>query len=186
MIFDKYWGDNVYGFDQQLIASKGVLETCDVGEILRTRIPGCVKAVETDKATDRKGVDWWALLKNGQKIGVDVKHRQKDCQRFGNDDVALETWSVLNQQVGWTRDHRKLCGWVLWVWGDTGRFLLLPFPAVCAVFSENWQRWGESYQRSTQTTRETKRGPGWQSECVFVPRAVLVESVVDWFSGSIA
>lgn len=176
---------NAYSFDQQLIASKGVLETCDVSQILQTHIPGCMRSEQADPEADRSGVDWWAILANGERIGVDVKHRPRDCMRFGNDDVALETWSVVGKQIGWTRDSKKKCAWVMWIWADTGRFLLLPFPAVCAVFSDNWKNWVDNYKTCKQTTRPTKSRSGWESECVFVPRTVLLNAVTEWFNGAI-
>ena len=82
--------DNVYGFDRQLIASKGILESCDVRQILFDRLPGCVDADPTDSETDRTGVDWIATLKSGACANVDVKFRDKDCQKFGSDDLALD------------------------------------------------------------------------------------------------
>lgn len=176
---------NAYGFDQQLIASKGVLETFDVAEILQARIPGCVQSEQADADSDRSGVDWWAILENGQRIGVDVKHRPKDCMKFGSDDVALETWSVVGKKIGWTRDSNKACAWVLWVWADTGRFLLVPFPAICGVFSENWRQWASKYRTCRQITKSTKVRSGWESECVFVPRAVLLNAITKWFNGAI-
>lgn len=184
MIFDDYWPENVYSFDKKLIASKGVIESCDVGEILRLRLPGCVKAVPTSSEVDRTGVDWLATLSSGRVVGVDVKIREKDCMRFGSDDVALETWSVVGSHVGWTRDEAKVCEWVLWVWKDTGRFFLVPFLPLCSVFGQHWESWGSTYKRRTQRTTRDYRS--WESECVFVPRTVIVDAISDWYGGTLA
>jgi hypothetical protein len=186
MIFDSFWAENEYGFDQQLIASKGVLQSCDVAEILRTVLPGCLSAHEADKESDKSGVDWIACMASGRKVGVDVKHRTKDCMAYGNDDLALETWSVVDKKVGWTRDERKTCEWVLWVWADTGRFCLMPFLPLCAVFREKWQDWRIIYQPETQKTLATKSRQGWKSECVFVPRNVVIEEVTQWCNSTIS
>lgn len=177
--------ENSFGFDRQLIASNGVIQSCDVSEILRERIPGCVSARKTDKDLDRRGIDWIAELANGRSVGVDVKARTKDYATRGEDDLALETFSVINTKPGWTRDESKLCEYVLWLWSDTGRFCLMPFPPLCGVFKANWQEWRTIYRRSVQRTPESLTRPAWRSECVFVPRLVVIESVVDWCNGTI-
>lgn len=177
--------ENSYGFDQQLIASNGVIQSCDVSEILRARIPGCLKAKKTDKELDRRGVDWLADLSNGRSVGVDVKARTKDYAARGEDDLALETFSVIDTKPGWTRDEAKLCEWVLWLWSDTGRFCLMPFPPLCGVFQANWQEWRRIYRCSVQRTPESRTRSAWRSECVFVPRQVVIDAVVDWCNGTI-
>lgn len=183
MIFDDYWQDNVYSFGEKLVASKGILESCDVREILMSRLPGCIDASPSDEELDRTGVDWTAALCCGRDVGVDVKIREKDCISFGNDDVALETWSVIGSQVGWTRDKSKACEWVLWVWKDTGRFFLVPFLPLCSVFSQRWTEWRETYKPRTQTTTRGHRS--WKSECVFVPRNVVVNAISAWYGSSL-
>lgn len=184
MKFNRFERDSVFGFNHQLIASKGIVESCDVRQILMERLPGCVDAYSTDTDVDRTGVDWIAKLSSGRECNVDVKMRERDCQAFGNDDVALETWSVVNKAVGWTRDESKACEWVLWVWKDTGRFLLVPFLPLCGVFSHKWQEWRIIYGARQQITKCD--GRRWQSECVFVPRVVVLDSLVQWFGGSVA
>jgi len=184
MIFDDFWEDNVYSFDDKLVASKGIVESCDVREILTMRLPGCLEVKQTDPEIDRTGVDWIAEVDSGRIVGVDVKHREKDCRAFGDDDLALETWSVVDCQVGWTRDKSKACEWVLWVWKDTGRFFLVPFAPLCSVFSENWWLWRKQYK--TRQQRTTRDGHSWKSECVFVPREVVVDAISDWYCGSVA
>ena len=176
--------ENSYGFSQQLIASNGVIQTCDVGEILTARLPGCVRVEKSDISSDRSGVDWWAVMSNGRKVGVDFKGRAKDCLTYGSDDLALETWSAIDAKIGWTRDAGKMCEWILWVWSDTGRFCLMPFPPLCGVFQRNWVEWRGVYQTSTQKTTATDSRPGWKSECVFVPRDVVIGSVTDWCNGT--
>lgn len=183
MIFDDYWQDNHYSFNNELVASKGILESCDVREILTLRLPGCVDADPADEELDRTGVDWMAKLCSGKNVGVDVKTRKKDCKNFGNDDVALETWSVVGSKVGWSRDKSKACDWVLWVWKDTGRFFLVPFLPLCYVFCKNWVECREIYEPRTQTT--TRGGNSWKSECVFVPRNVVVDAISDWYHGDL-
>ena len=177
--------ENSYGFDEQLIASNGIIQSCEVSGILRARLPGCVSVRKTSPDLDRRGVDWIAGLANGRTVGVDVKSRTIDYAARGNDDLALETFSVIDTKPGWTRDHTKLCEWVLWLWSDTGRFCLMPFPPLCGVFQANWQEWRKIYRPHIQRTPESATRPEWRSECVFVPRQVVIDSVVDWCNGTI-
>lgn len=186
MIFEDSWFEKSYSFEKKLIASKGLIESCDVLEILRLRLPGCVDAVSTSTEIDRTGVDWLATLLSGRVVGVDVKTRDKDYLRFGHDDVALETWSVIGSRVGWTRDESKVCEWVLWVWKDTGRFFLVPFLPLCCVFAQRWEDWSEIYKKAIQRTPSTSKFKSYQSECVFVPRSVIVDAIADWYGGTLA
>jgi hypothetical protein len=97
----------------------------------------------------------------------------------GQDDLALETWSVIGQRVGWTRDTGKTTDYVLWFWQDTGRFFLASFPALCTVFASHWEQWWTQYR-----TRQQDSG-GWRSECTFVPRDALVDALNMWGAGHV-
>lgn len=100
----------------------------------------------------------------------------------GYDDLALETWSVVPDErnegkVGWTRDSTKRTDYTLWFWQDTGRFFLVAFPPLCAVFWRYWTLWRDHYQTERQSSGD------WQSECVFVPRPVVVAKLNGWRQG---
>lgn len=183
MRFNRTFAKAPSSFEGELNASKGIVESCDVADILRLRIPGCLSVTPTDAEVDRSGVDWIATLQCRRSVGIDVKYRRKDCRAYGNDDLALETWSVVGSKPGWTRDVTKACEWILWVWGDTGRFCMIPFLPLCCVFESNWHSWALRYGlRTQQTSRGATR---WQSECVFVPRKIVVDSVVEWCNGEL-
>lgn len=117
--------------------------------------------------------------RNLPALSVDVKVRSKDYSLRGKDDLALETWSVKGQKVGWTRDTAKRTDYILWFWQDTGRFFIVSFPALCRVFCHHWQKWLGKYEHETQDSGR------WQSECVFVPRAVVRRALEQWSGGTI-
>lgn len=170
-----------YEFGERMVMSQGVIDGADVDGILLDNIPGA-KAVE--KATveqDRSGTDYWVLHARGDPLSIDVKARNTDFALRGQDDLALEIWSVVDAvdasgrpldrhgKVGWTRDVTKRTDYVLWLWRDTGRFCLVPFMMLCRVFLDKWREWSGHYKSPRQFT-PTAGGGGWYSQCVFVPR----------------
>ncbi len=164
-------------FSEQLARSHGSDNAIEA--ILLANIPGAVAVHKSHKTNDRKGTDFWVELSSGTHLSVDVKVRAEDWsakeEPDAADDLALETWSVVEQRkIGWTRDETKRTEYVLWYWQDTGRWCLLPFPMLCHVFRQNWQTWSQQYDTHRQFTREYG---GYHSECVFVPREAVWDEI---------
>lgn len=139
-----------------------------------------------ETSDDKNGTDFWMHRDfDLPALSIDVKVREPDYSVHLNplkraDDVALETWSVCYSRIGWTRDPSKRTDFILWYWPDTTRFYLVSFPSLCCVFQRYWEQWRDEFRTATQTS------PGWKSQCVFVPRAVLQEKLDHWAAGSIA
>jgi len=165
-----------YDFQERLLWSKGFLGE-GIAAILKNRLPNCHKVVKADETEDRQGTDYWALRDGLPKLAIDVKVRSRDYAPEGQDDLALETWSVIDEKIGWTRDAEKRTDYVLWYWQDTGRFCLISFHALCWAFTRHWQAWKRKYKVAIQESSS------WQSECVFVPRAVVLGSLARWQTG---
>lgn len=170
-----------YDFDERMAFSRG----CDqrgIVMILLDRIPGAVAVEPAGRSDDKSGTDYWVKRRPPLRpLSVDVKVREHDWAEEGRDDLALETWSVLGEKPGWTRDDSKATDYVLWFWRDTGRFVLLPFPALCRAFRSHWLEWATRYGVHRQSTNS--RGRSWVSECVFVPRDVVMREVMAWCDG---
>lgn len=169
-----------YDFRERLEWSEFVSDTNDdLFTILRARIPGCVNVVRASQEDDRNGTDYWAHRSAGLRpLSIDLKARQIDpIDRWGIDDLALETWSVVGDKPGWTRDSRKKTDYILWLWVPTRRFFLVPFPALCSVFQRYWKQWSVTYRTHKQNSGR------WESECVLVPRAVLIDTFARWSAG---
>lgn len=175
-----------YGFGNRMAMSQGVACNADVRSVLLAQIPGAVNVHAADVTNDKQGVDWWVELSTAKHLAVDAKVRAQDwaSSHPNEDDVALETWSVVESAiVGWTRDSAKRCDYVLWLWKDTGRFCLVPFPMLCRVFGEHWRAWSKRYKTAQQFT---SRGTGgYHSECVFVPRRELWASIYRQYGGQL-
>lgn len=173
-----------YGFDERFRMSNGRLANADVSDILRSSIPGSISVTRAGESDDRLGIDWWVERANERSLSVDVKIRSRDYSAVNpkSDDLALETWSVVEREViGWTRDEAKRCDFILWLWKDTGRWCLLPFPMLCRVFQELWQDWRATYRTERQKT--TDRGTPYHSEVVFVPRRLIWREMYEKYGG---
>lgn len=171
-----------YDFHERLAMSHGVSQSATVESILMANVPGAVAVQKASKTEDKSGVDWFVKIKNGKRLGVDCKIRSVDYANRGKDDLALETWSVIeNNKVGWTRDSNKQTDYILWLWQDTGRWCLIPFHLLCAVFSNRWQEWKQVHKYSQQHT--PGNGTGYHSECVFVPRLEVWRAIYEQFGG---
>lgn len=175
-----------YGFEERLAMSSGVAASADVRSILLKHIPGAVNAHQAATVNDRQGIDWWVEMSTAKHLAVDAKVREQDwaARNPYEDDLALESWSVVEKQVpGWTRDVNKKCDYVLWLWKDTGRFCLVPFPMLCGVFSRRWQSWRVDYKTRQQHT--PRANGGYHSECVFVPRRELWAEIYRQYGGQL-
>lgn len=174
-----------YGFAEQMAMSQGHAVGKSVGEILITNIPGAVNAMPAHSSNDRSGTDWWVEHRASKHLSVDCKVRKEDwaIKPRPEDDLALETYSVKEEaKVGWTRDKSKRTDYVLWLWTETGRWCLLPFPMLCAVFTREWANWRIQFKTREQVT-PLKNGGCYHSECVFVPRKLVWSHIYKQYSG---
>lgn len=174
-----------FDFAERLSMSAGNSASRNLEVILVSEIPGAVSATPAAQVNDRQGVDWWVEMSTARHLAVDCKVRATDwaATHPDEDDLALETFSVVEKGIaGWTRDANKRCDYILWLWTDTGRFCLLPFPMLCKVFSANWEQWRAKYK----TRRQFTTGRNYHSECVFVPRKVVWAEIYRRFGGQLS
>jgi hypothetical protein len=174
-----------FSFSECLAFADGHAPTVEaVGKIIADRIPGFVSIERADFSSDKDGTDFFITRRGNEALRLDLKLRGTDCMNFGADDLALETWSKIElKRVGWTRDERKNSDFILWFWKDTGRFFLVSFPCLCSVFRRFWEVWAQRYQTAIQDNMsEWER---WQSQCVFVPRQIVLDAILKWQSSSV-
>lgn len=173
-----------YSFEERLAFSKSQVNE-SLARILKARLPGVFNVEIAETSEDRQGTDFWAVRDlDLPDLSIDLKVRDKDWSahpdpRKRADDLALETWSVCGSKVGWTRDETKRTDFVVWYWLDTGRFFIVSFPALCKVFQMYWEKWSMEYRCFKQDSGN------WQSECVFVPRAIVMEKLNHWATGCV-
>jgi hypothetical protein len=173
-----------YEFHEKLKASEGVCESASIESIVLSSIAGAVSVVKSTECDDRNGTDWWVECENNNRLSIDAKVRDQDWSRKGHDDLALETFSVVEKNIyGWTLDKTKRTDFILWLWKDTGRWCMVPFPMLCTVFHENLAAWVAKYKVARQFTPRV--GGGYHSECVFVPRRELWATIYKRYSGAV-
>ena len=175
-----------YGFDDRMVMSQGVSDDADIEGILRGALTGVIGIRAASLEDDRNGTDWWVDRVNGRSLSIDVKARREDFALRGQDDLALELWSVMataweGGSIGWTLDPRKQTDYILWLWHESGRWCLVPFPLLSAAFKVNYDEWC-SYKHAVQTSH--RNGRSWKSECVYVPRVVVWRAMYSLFGGA--
>jgi len=172
-----------FDFNERLAFSNGYTRDVDnTLTFLRHRIPCFAGVRKAAELNDKRGCDYYVERTGLYSLGIDLKLRGEDFSVQGSDDLALETFSVIEtEQVGWTRDASKAADYILWIWKDTGRFFLVPFPPLCAVFQKHWQEWRCRYKTAQQRTSGPRSR--WHSECVYVPRQTVINHIEKWMSG---
>jgi hypothetical protein len=171
-------GVTQFGFTEQLRWSQGVAANVAVEDILLSAIAGAREVRRATTGEDRTGTDWWVDLPAGHSLSVDLKARAEDWKERGEDDLALETWSVVEREVlGWSLDLEKRTDYILWWWKNTGRWCLVPFPMLRTVCSELLEEWKGKYKTRRQSTEGR-----YHSECVFVPRRVVWAAIYKRFA----
>lgn len=173
--------EHIFDFGEQLRMSHGVSSSFDFRDVLLCEIPNATAVKRASDHEDRTGTDWWVERQNNKPLSIDLKARETDHEPQGQDDLALETWSVIEKGIiGWTRNPSKGSDYILWFWKDTRRWCLIPFPMLCRVFSLLWQEWKQTYKTAKQKT--DLNGYIYHSECVFVPREVVWTNLIEHYS----
>lgn len=168
-----------YGFKDRFLVAEDADDP--VRHILMQEFYGAVRVWRSTESDDRRGTDYWVDILNGREISIDAKIRDHD---FGQDDVALELWSVIEKdKVGWTLDSTKRTEQVLWYWKDTQRFVILPFPQLCRAFREHLEPWSAKYKHAIQYTPDHG---GYHSECLFVPRREIGAAIYRLSEGTLS
>ena len=172
-----------HSFSDKLDGSRDSSTSAKIMSILLKNIPGAVAVYPAHACNDRRGTDFWVENRRGDHLSVDAKVRAEDwaAKPEPADDLALETWSVVEtEKIGWTRDASKRSDYIVWYWSDTGRWCLLPFPMLCQVFQKHWQQWSQRYGTHRQYTPDYG---SYHSECVFVPRTEVWNTIYGHYSG---
>lgn len=150
---------------------------------VRTVLAQDIEAVSVTVATkdeDRHGIDYWARLRDGHKVSVELKRRRIN---FG--DIYLETVSRVEEGiVGWALDDTKQSDLLLFLWPEW--HLLIGYPQLRATFKRNRARYEKAYGVKRAATKKagTVR---WHTDNVPVPIAVLLSDMygrVEWPVGT--
>ena len=165
----------VHDFDAKLAESDNNRVRALVHTALQDRFGSNYLAIhKAALANDRHGADYLAEFRHGQTRLIEAKVRPEDWLPRGQEaDLALETWADIDKQVvGWTRDTAKLSDYLVFVWLESGRSLLLDARLLRAWFCEYWEtlrtKHGGKIIPSKRGCRE------WRSETIYVPHREVV------------
>jgi len=171
---------NEFDFKQCLAFSYGVTQETHP-ETIKSLIPGCIMVDQSEINDDLSGIDFWATLRGGAKLRIDIKARSGGCSNYWISNIpelALEKWSCIPQdgspgKTGWTLDESKLTDYTLHVFDqiDTLEVFLLPFQLLRIAFRHNIKSWSNKYRSAKQNNGS------WISECIFVPAPVVIQAI---------
>ncbi|MDQ8184080.1 hypothetical protein [Pelagicoccus sp. SDUM812002] len=164
-------------FEEDL--SQSLLDThrLPLVKILRGLFPGLVN-LQTS-VTDREdisGTDALIRLRDNQHLKTDLKFRSLDPRRFGNDDLAVETWSVFEKKIpGY---FGKQTDYLVWIFKDTHRAVAVPFHAFRKRVAEKRQMLLRTLPTQTQTTIN-RYGQSYESHHLFVPAWIFQDLIIE-------
>ena len=180
-----------YEFFEKLNYSFEVTSKFDM-EVLKQVIPNCRDVRKSSMERDKFGIDYIATLKGGSEVYIDAKTREVGASKwwkYGEPELALETWSVCPggkyntpnnlKKPGWSWDSSKLSDLILYTFhpSDTSNAYILPFQHIRMAVHKYMREWIAKYGIKTQETEIN--GFRYESQAVFIPASVLVEAISD-------
>lgn len=180
-----------YEFFDKLNYSFEVTSKFDM-EVLKQVIPNCRDVRKSSMERDKFGIDYIATLKGGSEVYIDGKTREVGTSKwwkYGEPELALETWSVCPggkyntpnnlKKPGWSWDSSKLSDLILYTFhpSDTSNAYILPFQHIRMAVHKYMREWIAKYGMKTQETEIN--GFRYESQAVFIPASVLVEAISD-------
>lgn len=168
---------------ERMVMSDG-LAGGDQRDVIALCIPNVQQVIRATQSEDRQGTDFWAILRSGHQLSVDIKVRETDpLDRFGLDDLLIE-WRSSEEAgaPGWTVDPNKRTDYVLYWFESTKRYALLPFPLLHAVAVANEALWSDRF--GVRRSYSSRDGRTWTTTWSPVPRPVIWRAVYELSNGA--
>lgn len=151
--------------------------------MLRRQWPHATCIERASELEDVQGCDAWVHTA-GRRLGIDIKYREKDCRSHGRDDVVIEIQSS-EGRPGWALAPKRNCGFIVWVWRDSGRSYLAIASELAAVAETMKAEWLARFAPSRQPRTKSSKGE-YQTTVVFVPIAELERCILLWRRGGLS
>ncbi|MDQ8186812.1 hypothetical protein [Pelagicoccus sp. SDUM812002] len=164
-------------FSQDLRRSRQDTQELPLEQIIRGLFPDLI-SLQTS-VTDREdisGTDALIRLSDDQRLKTDLKFRTLDPRRFGNDDLAVETWSVFEKKIPGYRG--KQTDVLIWIFKDTHRAVAVPFHAYRKRVAEKRKMLLRTLPTQTQTTIN-HYGQSYESHHLFVPAWIFQDLIIE-------
>ena len=146
----------------------------------KAELPDCIGVKRASHAEDKAGVDFWAHMPDGSRIGVDLKLRRKDYgAQYGKpldcvvelDCAGLHGW--LNKAGG--------AELILFAASDTGRYFLVAANDLRVAVITGLPRWiAAGKVHELQTTSKWDKGQDerqWQSKAVAIGSDLILRQI---------
>ena len=103
-------------------------------------------------------------------LRVEIKTRAEDpLKAFKNENLLLEIYD--NGKPGWANDPVKQTDYILWLFEDTGRYELMPYPLLNAAVVKNLEDWKKQYEVKETTTQGIHEV--YTSQVIIVPINII-------------
>lgn len=112
-------------FTAHRVMTEKAIDRLPIKQILKSFFPGLINFRKAPASRDKRGTDYSAALNDFTPLGFDIKLRTTDPRRWGKDDLAIELWSSVEHGITGYRGTET--DYILWLYPDTGRALLVPF-----------------------------------------------------------
>lgn len=166
-------------FENSLENSKDAIATFPLDDHLSRYFRGFIMSEECEAEADKDGADYAVYAASGTYY-IDIKVRHEDPREWGEDDIAVELFSVMEKGIrGY---HGRLTTHLLWLWPSTGRSVLIPFDVFREVYDASWEHW--SFWLSEKPQWTYKDGRSYRSTHCYVPVAKFGRYALRHQSGS--
>ena len=152
-------------------------------DIIKRILPDVLTVEQADADTDKRGIDYIAVLVGGARIGIDVKRRELGAAKHwknGVPECALELWSSIrtdgSSKAGWTLNTSTDVDFILFLFDDVPSIsLLVPFQILRKAYLANLDRWRRDYPPIDQVSKRDVCQ--WRSMVQFVPINEVMQAI---------
>ena len=170
-------------FSECLAYSLGAQEQFDAS-VLKKHFSWIETIEKTDIETDKTGIDYIAILKDGSKFTIDAKTRKSGCSQYWKDNIpelCLEKYSICERNViGWLfKKSKNHPDYILYTFpqSETDKYYLLPYQLLRKAAFIHWREWESEYGEKFQ------ENAGWTSSAIFVPAPVVINAIQEIMEG---
>ncbi len=152
-------------FEKSFHASLESCRSLPMQRLLKELFPEMVRFFWADSRLDKMGSDLVVVLPDRQ-IHIDVKIRSDDPREWGEDDIAVELYSVVEKKKRGYQN--EVCDYLLWGFEKTQRAVLVPFKPFQTYHAKYFAFW-EKWRAELPQTTVLKDGTTYHSTFCFVP-----------------
>ncbi len=146
----------------------------------KAELPDCIGVKRASHAEDKAGVDFWAHMPDGSRIGIDLKLRRKDYGAQNGKPLDCVVELDCAGSHGWLN---KAGGaeLILFAASDTGRYFMVAANELRAAVITGLPRWiAAGKVHELQTTSKWDKGQDerqWKSKAVAIGSDLILRQI---------